>query len=80
MPKIAHTVFEVSYRQHIWIEPTMEGNYGLFTKTELLPTPQVIGVHQSLNHARANLDALITLLSPNIVEGSVMDVSEFDRP
>lgn len=79
MPKIAHTVFELMQKQHLWIEPMMDGHYALFSKTDLMPQPTVIGVHHSLNHARANLDAIITLFTPNITEGSVMDVSEWDK-
>ena len=77
--KIAHHVFEVSQTSHIWIEQH-DGHYALLTKSDLTQgMPQLIGMFDSLSHARANLDAVIVMLTPNITEGSVRDVTEFDR-
>lgn len=76
--KIAHHIFEVMQKSHIWIEGH-DDHYALLTKSDLAPATQVIGVFDSLIHARASLDATLIMLAPNIIEGSIQDVSEFDK-
>lgn len=79
--KIAHTVFEIRQINHLWIEEH-EGHFALFTKSDMTGAelPQMVAVHKNLINAQANMNALLAYFAPNIIEGTVKDVSEFDRP
>lgn len=79
--KIAHHVFDVMQTSHIWIEQH-DNHYAVVTSSDMMgnSAPTVVGVFDKLIYVRANLDAILTMLAPNIVEGSVRDVSEFDKP
>lgn len=78
--KISHKVFEATQMVHIWIEQH-DGHYAVQMTNNLVGQmqPTTIGVHKNLLHAEANMSAIIVLFTPNIIEGSLRDVSEFDK-
>lgn len=79
MEKLSHKTFEVRATVHVWIE-NRDGRYIVMQKMGLVGgMPMEMGAHPSLVHALANEDAFMAIMTPNIIEGSVQDVTEFDK-
>jgi|GEM_PF-5829685 len=77
--KISHKTFEIRATVHVWIE-NQGGRYVVMQKMGMVGgMPIELGAHPSLVHAMANEDAIMAIMTPNIIEGSVQDVTEFDK-
>jgi hypothetical protein len=73
-----HKVFKITVKQDIWIEDH-GGHHAIMGRNSINMDPEEIQTFADREHAAAALDGMIKTMTPDIVEGSLKDISEFDN-
>ena len=73
-----HKVFKMTLKNEVWIEDHGD-HHAIMSKNHLVTEPNELQTFADREHAIAGIEGMIKSLAPDIVEGSLKDISEFDN-